>query len=80
VFFQAGLTIGNLNALAMEPMGHIAGTATSIITAVATVGAVLIAVPIGLSFDGTPWPLAMGLFVCAVLAFVLTSLIRRDSD
>lgn len=80
VFFQAGLTIGNLNALAMEPVGHIAGSAASIITASATVGAVLIAVPIGLSFDGTPLPLAIGIFICAVLAFWLTNMIRRDSD
>lgn len=80
VFFQAGLTIGNLNALAMEPVGHIAGSAASVITATATVGAVVIAVPIGLSFNGTPLPLAIGLFICAVVAFWLTSLIRRDSD
>jgi DHA1 family bicyclomycin/chloramphenicol resistance-like MFS transporter len=80
VFFQAGLTIGNLNALAMEPVGHIAGTAASIITATATIGAVLIAVPIGLSFDGTPLPLAIGMLICAVLAFWFTSMIRRDSD
>ncbi|SLN16529.1 multidrug effflux MFS transporter [Pseudooctadecabacter jejudonensis] len=80
VFFQAGLTLGNLNALAMEPLGHIAGTAASLITATATVGAVLIAVPIGLSFDGTPLPLAAGSFACALLAFWLTTKIRRDSD
>lgn len=80
VFFQAGLTIGNLNALAMEPMGHIAGSAASIITATSTIGAVIIAIPIGLRFDGTPLPLAIGTCACAVLAFWLTSLIRRDSD
>ncbi|MCW1950854.1 MAG: multidrug effflux MFS transporter [Octadecabacter sp.] len=80
VFFQAGLTLGNLNALAMEPMGHIAGSAASIVTATATVGAVLIAVPIGLSFDGTALPLAIGIFLCAALALWLTTMIRRDSD
>lgn len=80
VFFQAGLTLGNLNALAMEPMGHIAGSAASVITATATVGAVLIAVPLGLSFDGTPLPLAIGIFCCAAVAFWLTTMIRRDSD
>jgi DHA1 family bicyclomycin/chloramphenicol resistance-like MFS transporter len=80
VFFQAGLTLGNLNALALEPMGHIAGTAASLVTALATIGAAVIAVPIGLSFNGTPLPLALGVFVCAVLAFWLTSMIRRDSD
>ena len=80
VFFQAGLTLGNLNALALEPMGHIAGMAASLVTALATVGAVIIAIPIGLQFDGTPLPLALGTFVCAVLAFWLTSQIRRDTD
>jgi len=55
-FFQAGLTIGNLNALAMEEMGHIAGLAASVIASVATVGAVVLAVPIALLFNGTPKP------------------------
>ncbi|MEL6959320.1 MAG: multidrug effflux MFS transporter [Pseudomonadota bacterium] len=80
VFFQAGLTLGNLNALALEPLGHIAGTAASTVTALSTVGAIAIAAPIGLSFNGTPAPLAWSLLVCAVLAFVLTTRIRRDSD
>ncbi len=80
VFFQAGLTIGNLNALAMEPMGHIAGLAASVIAAVATVGAVIVAVPIGLAFDGTPLPIAVGIMICAVIALWLTTKIRRDSD
>lgn len=80
VFFQAGLTLGNLNAIALEPMGHIAGMAASLVTAMATVGAVVIAVPIGLQFDGTPMPLAIGGLICAVAAFVLTTRIRRESD
>ena len=53
VFFMAGLVLGNLNALAMEPMGHIAGMAASAIGAIATVLSVGIAAPIGLAFDGT---------------------------
>jgi len=71
IFFMVGLTIGNLNALAMEPMGHIAGMAASIIGAVSTVLAVVIAAPIGLAFDGTPLPLAIGTFGCSVLASLL---------
>lgn len=79
-FFQAGLTIGNLNALAMEEMGHIAGLAASVIAAVSTIGAVLIAVPIALQFDGTPLPMAIGTLVCAVLALWLTTLIKRPGE
>lgn len=71
VFFIAGTTLGNLNAIAMEPMGHIAGMAASVIGAIATVSAVLIAAPIGLLFDGTLYPLAIGIFTCSLVGFVL---------
>jgi len=74
LFFQAGLIIGNLNALAMEPMGHIAGIAASAIGAFSTIGAVVLVVPVGLAFDGTPLPIAIGIFCEAVLAYLL---IRR---
>ncbi|MFO8127804.1 multidrug effflux MFS transporter [Yoonia sp.] len=79
-FFQAGLTIGNLNALAMEEMGHIAGLAASVIAAVATIGAVIIAAPIALTFDGTPMPMAIGTLICASLALWLTTLIKRPGE
>lgn len=56
VFFMAGMTLGNLNALALEPVGHVAGMAASVVGSVATVMSVLLAVPVGLMFDGTPLP------------------------
>ncbi len=79
-FFQAGLTIGNLNALAMEEMGHIAGLAASVIASVATVGAVLIAAPVALMFDGTPLPMAFGTLIAASLALWLTNMIKRPGE
>lgn len=79
-FFQAGLTIGNLNALGMEEMGHIAGLAASVIASISTVGAVLIAVPIALQFDGTPLPMAIGTLVLAGLALWLTTMIKRPGE
>jgi DHA1 family bicyclomycin/chloramphenicol resistance-like MFS transporter len=79
-FFQAGLTIGNLNALAMEDMGHIAGLAASIIAAISTIGAVLIAAPIALMFDGTPLPMAVGALVAASIALWLTTKIKRPGE
>ncbi|MEM6634897.1 MAG: multidrug effflux MFS transporter [Pseudomonadota bacterium] len=71
VFFMAGLTMGNLNALAMEPMGHIAGLAASVVSSVATILGVLIAVPIGQAFDGTPLSAAAGVALSAAAALVL---------
>ncbi|WP_347309777.1 multidrug effflux MFS transporter [Defluviimonas sp. SAOS-178_SWC] len=80
VFFMAGLTIGNLNALALEPMGHIAGTAASVVTAVATVLSVIVAAPIGLAFDGTPVPLMGGVFVCVAVALPIMLRLPRLTD
>ncbi len=80
LFFQAGMTIGNLNALALEPMGHIAGMAASIVTSISTIGAIFIAVPLGLAFDGSAQPLAMGVLGMAALAFWLTGRIRRPGE
>jgi DHA1 family bicyclomycin/chloramphenicol resistance-like MFS transporter len=77
VFFQAGLTLGNLNALAMEPMGHLAGLTASVAGSIATILAVCLAVPVGLMFDGTPRPLTAGTLVLAVGAFTLMRLLRR---
>jgi DHA1 family bicyclomycin/chloramphenicol resistance-like MFS transporter len=71
VFFMAGTTLGNLNAIAMEPMGHIAGMAASVIGAISTVLAAVIVAPVGLLFNGTLWPMAGGIFSMAVIAFVL---------
>ena len=77
LFATAGLTLGNLNALALEPVGHIAGMAASVTGAVSTVLAVGLAAPLGLAFDGTPLPLATGVAVLALAAFALMRTIPR---
>jgi MFS transporter, DHA1 family, multidrug resistance protein len=77
VFFMAGTTLGNLNAIAMEPMGHIAGTASSVIGSIATVFAVAIAAPLGLMFDGTLLPLTAGILLCSMIGFLLMLRIGR---
>jgi len=71
VFFMVGLTFGNLNSLALQPLGHIAGTAASVIGAISTILGVVIAVPIGLAFNGSPMPLYVGTGVCSALAYLL---------
>lgn len=53
IFTSTGLTIGNLNALALEPLGHIAGLAASIVTATATILGALVAAPVSAIFDGS---------------------------
>jgi DHA1 family bicyclomycin/chloramphenicol resistance-like MFS transporter len=77
VFFQVGMTIGNLNALAMEPMGHIAGIAASVIGAISTVASVGLAIPLGQMFDGTFRPLAMGICAMALVSLLIMLHMRR---
>jgi DHA1 family bicyclomycin/chloramphenicol resistance-like MFS transporter len=71
LFSMMGLTMGNLNALAMEPVGHIAGLAASVISSLATVGSVILAIPIGLAFNGTSTPLLIGVIVLTGLNLIL---------
>jgi DHA1 family bicyclomycin/chloramphenicol resistance-like MFS transporter len=71
LFFMAGVTFGNLNALAMQHMGHLAGMTASVVTALSTVLAVAIAAPIGLAFNGTPVPMVVGALLCSAAAWAL---------
>lgn len=71
LFFMNGLTFGNVIALAMEPMGHIAGTASAVLGALNSILAVGIAAPIGLAFDGTPRALIGGVAICSTAGLVL---------
>ncbi|MCJ8307727.1 MAG: multidrug effflux MFS transporter [Hyphomicrobiales bacterium] len=77
IFFMLGFSLGNLNALAMEPMGHIAGMAASIAGSVSTVISVLIAVPVGLAFNGTPLPLAIGSVLCCAAGCLVMRAVAR---
>lgn len=57
LIWLSGLSVGNLNAIALEPMGHIAGLTASITGAISTVAAAIVASFVGLIFNGTPIPL-----------------------
>lgn len=80
VFAMAGLTLGNLNALALEPVGHIAGMAASVAGSISTVLAVVIAAPLGLAFNGSYVPLVTGISVMAALSLALMLSIPRDKS
>lgn len=79
VFFMAGVTFGNLTALALQRMGHIAGMATSVVSALSTFGAVFIAAPVGLLYDGSARPIALATLICSTLAWWLMRGLNDDS-
>jgi DHA1 family bicyclomycin/chloramphenicol resistance-like MFS transporter len=74
-----GLCGSNFGAMAMEPVGHIAGTASSIQGFITSVGAVIVGSIIGQAYDGTTYPLAIGYLAIgvAVLAVVYFTEGRR---
>jgi DHA1 family bicyclomycin/chloramphenicol resistance-like MFS transporter len=80
VFAMAGLTLGNLNALALEPVGHIAGMAASVTGAIATVLAVALAAPLGLAFNGTFLPLVIGVLLMSAMALGLMMTMPKDKS
>ncbi|MBY5932447.1 multidrug effflux MFS transporter [Tateyamaria omphalii] len=80
VMFQGGLTVANLNAIAMEPMGHIAGMAASVIGAISTVLGAALASPIGLMFDGTPMALVATVLIACIVASILMQQMRRAEE
>lgn len=68
--FHTGILFGNLNSLAMEPLGHVAGIGSTVVGAVSTFISVPFGIGIGLSYDGTIGPLILGFVVLGCLTFV----------
>jgi DHA1 family bicyclomycin/chloramphenicol resistance-like MFS transporter len=60
MMFSFGLVVSNFGAMAMEPLGHIAGTASSVQGFVTTVGGALLGFLIGQQFDGSAIPMTLG--------------------
>jgi DHA1 family bicyclomycin/chloramphenicol resistance-like MFS transporter len=75
MMFCFGLTMGNFNAMAMEPVGHVAGTASSIQGCITTLGGALLGFWVGQHFDGTLVPLTLGYAILgfAAIAAVLAT-------
>jgi DHA1 family bicyclomycin/chloramphenicol resistance-like MFS transporter len=70
-FTSVGFLFGNLRALAMQPIGHIAGVGAAINGFVSTVMGVIIASVIGSYISTTVWPLFLGFTVCGFASMVI---------
>jgi DHA1 family bicyclomycin/chloramphenicol resistance-like MFS transporter len=77
-FFFSGLLFGNFNALALEPMGRIAGMAAAISAALASLIAILTGGYIGQLYDGTVIPLVAGFAGLGVIAFIAAEWAARS--
>lgn len=77
IFFFMGILFGNANAMAMEPVGHIAGIASSVIGAGTTFVSMSLGALVGQFYDQTLLPLIGGYFALALSAYVIMSMIER---
>ncbi len=71
-----GLCGSNFGAMAMEPVGHIAGTASSVQGFITSVGAVLVGSAIGQSYNRTTYPLAIGYLCIGLVVLAIIYLIE----
>ncbi len=72
-----GLASANFGALAMQPLGHVAGTASSVQGTIGTIGGAMIGLAIGQSFDGTTIPLVTGFLIAGLTALLIILVTER---
>lgn len=79
-FFCVGLLFGNLNALAMEPLGHIAGVGAAVVGSVSTLISIVFGVALGQAYDGTVLPLVAGFSVLGAGALGVAAWTERARE
>lgn len=70
-FFCIGILFGNQNALAMEPLGDMAGIGAAIVGSLSTLISMPLGTIIGQSYNGTILPLVIGMLVLTGLAILV---------
>jgi DHA1 family bicyclomycin/chloramphenicol resistance-like MFS transporter len=76
-FFCLGMLFGNLNAMAMEPLGHIAGIGSAVVGSLSTLIAVPIGVTVGQLYDGTIFALVGGFSLLGAVSLAVVRVTAR---
>jgi len=77
-FFAIGFLFGNLRALAMQPVGHIAGIASAITGFISTLLAVVISIFIGRFVVTSVLPVFIGFLICSALSIGILIYVKRS--
>jgi len=77
MMFAFGLMFANFTSLAMEPQGHIAGTASSLYGSITTLLGIGIGTTIGQDYDGTLLPFATGFFLCTLVSLAVVLVVEK---
>lgn len=78
-FFCFGLIVSNFNAIAIEPLGRVAGTASSVMGSYTTLSSAALGTIIGQSFDMTTLPLTIGFAVFSGAALIIVLITEGGS-
>ena len=65
-----GILFGNLNALAMEPLGHIAGLGAAVVGSISTLLSVVLGIIVAGAYDGTIIPLVTGFALLSIVCLI----------
>lgn len=77
MMFAFGLMFANFTSLAMEPQGHIAGTASSLYGSITTLLGIAIGTTIGQDYDGSLLPFATGFFLCTLSSLTIVLITEK---
>jgi DHA1 family bicyclomycin/chloramphenicol resistance-like MFS transporter len=80
ILFAHALLIPNLNAIAMIPMGSVAGTAAAIVGTVATLGGSVIGMTIDRAYNGSLVPFGIAAAITGIIAFGLSLWADRNYE
>ena len=79
MLFCFGMIAGNFASIAMEPLGKVAGTGSSVYGSNTMATGSSLGFVIGQQFDGTAVPLTLGYVFCGVLALVIVTITERGA-
>jgi DHA1 family bicyclomycin/chloramphenicol resistance-like MFS transporter len=77
-FFGIGILFGNMNALAMEPLGHLAGIGAAVVGSLSTLISMILGTMIGRSYNGTILPLVTSIVILTGLSIFVVRWTESD--
>jgi DHA1 family bicyclomycin/chloramphenicol resistance-like MFS transporter len=78
IFFGIGILFGNLNALAMEPLGRLAGIGAAVVGSLSTFTSMFLGTLIGRSYNGTILPLVASITILTGLSMLVVRWTELD--
>jgi DHA1 family bicyclomycin/chloramphenicol resistance-like MFS transporter len=79
-FYGIGIIFGNLNALAMEPLGHLAGIGAAVVGSLSSLISLVLGTMIGRSYNGTILPLIASIAILIGMSVFVVRWTESDRD